>query len=113
MQLQFLENRLNKDQDLRDKYTNTNKEHLDKAYTVTVLDNHSKERCSNRERFLSHHAVINPNRSGRVITVLIGAAKFHGASLNITLLNDPDLLENFVHLNNTHMRSWHIYWEWF
>ena len=40
----------------------------------------------------------NPNKPGKVRRVLNGAAKFHGASLNKSLLAGPDLLQNLIYV---------------
>ena len=46
----------------------------------------------------THHPVLNPKKSGKVRRVLNGAAKFHGASLNKSLLTGPDLLQNLIYV---------------
>ena len=42
--------------------------------------------------------VINPNKPEKVRRALNGAAKFKGTSLNKSLLTDPDLLQNLIHV---------------
>ena len=42
------------------------------------------------------HPVVNPNKPGKVRRVLNGASKFHGTSLNKSLLVGPDLLQNLI-----------------
>ena len=49
-----------------------------------------------REWYLPHHPVVNPNKPGKVRRVLNRASKFHGTSLNKSLLVGPDLLQNLV-----------------
>ena len=56
------------------------------------------ESSSEREWYLPHHPVINPNKPGKVRKVLNGAAKFHGESLNKSLLTGPDLLQNLIYV---------------
>ena len=53
---------------------------------------------SEREWYLPHHPVVNPNKPGKVRRVLNGAAKFHGASLNKSLFTGPDLLQNLIYV---------------
>ena len=53
---------------------------------------------SDREWYLPHHPVINPNKPEKVRRVLNGAAKFHGTSLNKSLFTGPDLLQNLIHV---------------
>ena len=44
------------------------------------------------------HPVVNPNKPGKVRRLLNGAAKFHGASLNKSLRNRTDLLQNLIYV---------------
>ena len=65
---------------------------------ITVPDAHKVEQRSDREWYLPHHPVINPNKPGKVRRVLNGAAKFHGTSLNKSLLTGPELFQNLIHV---------------
>ena len=98
VQLKTLEKRLAKDEDLREKYTSTIKEDLNKGYVIEVPDAHKVESRSDKEWYLPHHPVLNPNKPGKVRRVLKGAAKFHGASLKKSLLTGPDLLQNLIYV---------------
>ena len=98
VQLKSLEKRLTKDQTLREKYSNTIKEYLDKGYVARIKDAHKVESRSEREWYLPHHPVVNPNKPGKVRRILNGAAKFHGASLNKSLLTGPDLMQNLIYV---------------
>ena len=71
---------------------------MEKRYLITVPDSHKVEQRSDKEWYLPHHPVINPNKTGKVRRVLNGAAKFHGTSLNKSLLTGPDLLQNLIHV---------------
>ena len=95
VQLKSLEKRLTKDQTLREKYSNTIKEDLNKGYVVRVKDAQKVESRSEREWYLPHHPVVNPIKVSRVLN---GAAKFHGASLNKSLLTGPDFLQNLIYV---------------
>ena len=98
VQLKSLGKRLAKDEDLREKYTSTIKEDLNKGYVIEVPDAHKVENRSDKEWYLPHHPVLNPNKPDKVRRVLNGAAKFHGASLNKFLLTGPDLLQNLIYV---------------
>ena len=98
VQLKSLEKRLTKDQTLRENYSNTIKEDLDKGYVERVKDAHKRESCSRREWYLPHHPVANQNKLGKVRRVLNEAAKFNGASLNKSILTGPDLLRNLIYV---------------
>ena len=97
-QLKTLEKRLTKDQTLREKYSNTIKEDLDKCYVVRLKDAHKVESRSEREWYLPHHPVVNPITLGKARRVLNGAVKFHGASLKKSLLTGPYLLQNLIYV---------------
>ena len=98
VQLKSLEKLLAKDEDLREKYTSTIKEDLKKGSVIEVPDAHKFESRSHKEWYLPHHPVLNPNKPGKERRVLNGAAKFHGASLNKSLLTGPDLLQNLIYV---------------
>ena len=98
VQLKSLEKRLAKDEDLREKYTSTIKEDLNKGYLIEVPHAHKVESRSDKEWYLPHHLVLNPNKPGEVRRVLNGAANSHGASLNKSLLTGPDLLQNLIYV---------------
>ena len=83
---------------MKEIYANTIREDLEKGYLITVPDAHKVEQRSDKEWYLPHHPVINPNKPGKVRRVLNGAAKFHGTSLNKSLLTGPDLLQNLIHV---------------
>ena len=95
VQLKSSEKRLAKDPHLRDQYSKIIEDDLSKRYVIQVPPHN----CSNRsicEWCLPHHPVMNPNKPGKVRRVLNGASKFHGTSLNKSLLVVPDLLQNLV-----------------
>ena len=92
VQLKSLEKRLMKDQPLREKYSNTIKEDLDKGYVVRVKDAHKVEYCSEREWYLPHHPVVDPNKPDKVLMVR------NDASLEKSLLTGADLLQNLIYV---------------
>ena len=98
MQLKSLEKRLAKDEDFRENYTSTIKGDLNKGYIIEVPDAHKVENRSDKEWYLPHHPVLIPNKPGKVRRVLNGAAQFHGASLNKSLLTSTDLLQNLIYV---------------
>ena len=98
VQLKSLEKRLAKDEDLREKYTSTIREDLNKGYVIDVPDTHKVESRSDKEWYLLHHPVLNPNKPGKVRRVLNEAAKIHGGSLNKSLITCPDLLQNLIYV---------------
>ena len=71
---------------------------MEKGYLITVHDAHKVEQRSDKEWYLPHHPVTNLNKPGKVRRVLNGAAKFHGTSLNKSLILGPDLLQNLINV---------------
>ena len=49
-----------------------------------------------RQWYVPHHPVENPNKPGKVRRVCNAASKFRGISLNDNLLTGPDLLQNLI-----------------
>ena len=90
-----MERRLSKDRELRERYADLIKEDNRKGYVVTV-EPHDPRKRSDREWYFPHHHVVNPNKPGKVRRVLNGASKFHGTSLNKSLLVAPDLFETLI-----------------
>ena len=66
-----------------------------KRYVITVKAHDPKSRAD-REWYLPHHTVLNPNKPGKVRRVLNGASKCHGALFNKSLLVGPHLLQNLI-----------------
>ena len=62
VQLKSLEKRLAEAEDLREKYTSTIKEDLNKGYVIEVPDAHMVEGRSDKEWYLPHNPVLNPNK---------------------------------------------------
>ncbi len=96
-QLKSLERRLDKDADLKVRYSETIKQDLAKQYIVKVPKG-AKSQLDGPEWYLPHHPVVNPHKPEKVRRVLNGAASFQGKSLNKALLIGPDLLQNLVHV---------------
>ena len=98
VQLKFLKKRLKRDKTMKKNYAETISDNLEKGNVITVSDAHMVEQRSDKEWYLPHHLVINPNKPGKVCRVLIGPAKFHGTSLKDFLLTGSDLQQNLIHL---------------
>ena len=94
-QFKKLERGLSKNPELRERYAETIREDIRKGFVVTVEPDDPRKR-SDREWYLPHHPVVNPNKPGKVRRVLNDASKFHDTSLNKSLLVGPDLLHNLI-----------------
>ena len=95
VQFKSLEKRLEKDLNLKTQYASDIRSDVEKGYVVPVSPHDSKNRSA-REWYVPHHPVLNPNKPGKVRCVLNGASRFHGKSLNNSLLVGPDLLQNLL-----------------
>ena len=95
VQLKSLEKRLEKDLNLKIQFASDIRGDVEKGYEVPVSPHDSKNR-SDREWYVPHHPVLNPNKTGKVRRVLNGASKFHGKSRNNSLLICPNLLQNLL-----------------
>ena len=95
VQFKSLEKRLEKDLNLKTQYASDIRSDVEKGYVVPVSPHDSKNR-SDREWYVPHHPVLNPNKPGKVRRVLNGAFRFHGKSLNNSLLvGSFPLFQNF------------------
>ena len=65
--LKSLEKRLMKDQTVRENYSNTIKEGLDKGYVLRIKDAHKVKSRSRRKRYLPHHLVVHPNSHAKFV----------------------------------------------
>ena len=97
VQLKSLEKRLSKDDSLRLHYQKTIIDDIEKGYVIRV-ELHDPKTLHYREWYLPQHPVINPNKPGKVRRVLNGASKFHGFSLNKSLLVGPDMLQSLLYV---------------
>ena len=91
-QLKTLGRKLSKDPELRERCSDTTRDDIRKGYVVNV-EPHDPRKRSDRRWYLPHHPVVNTKKPGKVRRVLNGASKFHGKSLNYSLLVGPDLLQ--------------------
>ena len=90
--------RLTKDEDLREKYAAATMNYLNKGYVIEIPNAHKVENQSDEELHQPHHPVVNPNQSGKVLSVLIETAKIHGASFNKSMLVGCHPLQNLIHV---------------
>ena len=63
---------------------------------MVTVEPHDPRKRSDRDWYFPHHPVVNPNKPGKVCQVFNGASKFHGTSLNKSLLVGPYLLQNLI-----------------
>ena len=97
-QLKSLEKRLEKDNDLKQKYAATIADDFSDGY-IEQVDPRNDTVKSTRKWYLPHHPIIQPNNPRKVPRALNGAANFRGHSLNKSLLTGPDLLQNLVSIS--------------
>ena len=69
--LKSLEKRLSRDTTLKENYAKTISEDLEKGYEIPIPDAHMVEQRSDKDWYLPHRPVINPNKPGKVRRVLV------------------------------------------
>ena len=93
--LNLLKRRLAKDQMLFQKYSCSITDLLDKGYAERVPDS-ARDRSDGMVWYLPHHAVLSPQKPGKVRIVFDCSAKYNNTSLNDHLLPGPDLTNTLV-----------------
>jgi len=89
------EKKLKKNPELVEKYQNVINDYVTNGYARKMPPEKAKI-ATPKTWCLPHHAVLNPNKPGKVRVVFDAASKFDGVSLNDNLLTGPDLLNNLV-----------------
>ena len=93
--LHSTEKKLRRNPGLAEKYQNVINDYVIKGYAQRMTQEEAKATTS-KTWYLPHHAVLNPNKPGKVRVVFDAASKFDGVSLNDKLLTGPDLLNSLV-----------------
>ena len=95
-QLRGLKCRLDSDQSLKQRYSDTIASDLKKGY-VSILSSDELAETSNQPVwYVPHHPVLNPHKPDKVRRVCNAASKFRGTSLNDMLLAGQDLLASVM-----------------
>lgn len=89
------EKKLKKRPDLAKKYTEAINDYVTKGHARKMPLEEAKITTS-KTWYLPHHAVLNPNKPGKVRVVFDAASKFDAVSLNDKLLTGPALLNNLI-----------------
>ena len=84
---------LKRDNALAEKYKEIIDGYVAKGYARKLTPDESVI-PTKKQWFLPHHAVLNPNKPGKVRMVMDAKAKYNNVSLNDKLLVGPDLLNN-------------------
>ena len=98
VQLKSPKKLISRDAKLNENYAESIREELEKGYLITVPSAQKIEQRLDKEWYLPHHPVINPNKPWKLRSVLSGAEKFLGTSLNKCLLTGSDLHQNLNHV---------------
>ena len=93
--VESLRRRLNKDDDLRERYTKEIKKLLTKGYAEQFSEQ-QLQRVDGRVWYLPHQPVVNPKKPGKCRIVNDGGAKYCGYSLNDCVMQGPDLTNSLV-----------------
>ena len=92
--LSLLCKRLERNDDLRDKYKKTMTDYIEKGHASKLSKDILKEALP--VWYIPHHPVLHPQKPGKVRVVFDCAARFQGTSLNEQLLSGPDLTNNLL-----------------
>ena len=91
--LESTERKLKKQPELATKYQAIIEGYVADGHARKLLPEEIRVQTEKRW-FLPHHAVVNPNKPGKVRVVFDAAAKHRGTSLNDKLVTGPDLLQS-------------------
>ena len=94
--MKSLEYRLEKKPKLKKLYQDTIEVDVEKGFVRILKQEEIEATKLERQRYVPHHPVENPNKPGKVRRVCKAASKFRGVSLNDNLLTEPDLLQNLI-----------------
>ncbi|GBP43066.1 hypothetical protein EVAR_96328_1 [Eumeta japonica] len=86
--LKGIERKIDSDAMLKEAYSAQIRRLIDKGYAVQI----ERDSVPEQRWFLSHFAVVNPNKPGKIQLVFDAAARHNGVSLNDRLLSGPNLL---------------------
>lgn len=87
--------KLKKNPELARKYHNVINSYISKGHAKKLTPEESKK-TNSRTWYLPHHAVVNPNKPGKVVVVFDAASRYDKVPLNDNLLTGPDLLNSLV-----------------
>lgn len=93
--LSSLKRKFQRDPNLENKYREVMQDYIDLGYARKLTDLEAQTKTQ-KTNYLPHHAVLNPNKPGKVRVVFDAAAKHEGTSLNQNLLQGPDMTNNLV-----------------
>ena len=91
-----LERRLEKDESLKQRYEQTINVDLQNGYVRKLEERELGETKDEKQWYVPHHPVINPNKPEMFRRVCNAGAKYKGESLNDKPLTGPELLQNLV-----------------
>ena len=91
-----LESRFAREPAVGERYAAVMNEYIALGHAKELTDSEEANEPIGKTWWLPHHAVINPNKPGKVRVVFDTVAKSHGVSLNEALLKGLDLLTSLV-----------------
>ena len=93
--LKHLKKKLNKDLQLKARYTIEMQLIVDKGFAERVPENEDLK-SNLKQWFISHHAVFNPKKPNKLRVVFDCTTEYQGISLNKMLMQGPDLVHSLV-----------------
>ena len=95
-QMKSMEYRLEKKPELKKLYQDSIKVDVEKGFVRILKQEELEATKLERQWYVPHHPVENPNKPGKMRQVCNAASKFRGISLNDNLLTGLDLLQNLI-----------------
>ena len=94
--MESFEYRLEKKPELKKLYQDSIKVDVEKGFVRILKQEELEATILERQWYVPHHPVENPNKPGKVTRVCNAESKFRRISLNDNLLTGPDLLQYLV-----------------
>ena len=95
-QLKSLERRLEKDENLKQRYKETIDVDVQKGFVRILNEAEIENTKSDLQWYVPHLPVLNPNKPDKVRRVCNAASKFEGVSFNDNLMAGPDILQSLI-----------------
>ena len=93
-QLNFLERRLEKDENLKQRYEDTIDVDVQKGFVRILDETDLKNNESDFQWYISHLPALNPNKNDKLTRVCNAVSESGGVSLNKNLMTGPDLQQS-------------------
>ena len=94
--MKYMHRKLQRDGKLKQGFVKTVESYISARYARKVSDQELAQDKSHGGWYIPHHALVNPNKPGRVTVVFVCAAKYAGKSSDNHLYTEPDILNSLI-----------------